>query len=169
MLARRFAAAIGLLAAVLFSQAPEFVQQYRQRLGGAVDELKRTIAAFDAEAREHSLSLDAGIGRLRANADPLVRERGDDLAADVERERRLDAQERAFEGAGPLGLCWAFAAGFDPAVASGAYAIFQPAVPVTAAGFASAAAGFVAGYGGTRLVAAPFGRRRRRQRNAAAA
>lgn len=167
MLARRFAAAVGLLVAVLFSQAPEFVQQYRQRLGGAVDELKRTIAAFDAEARGQSLSRDAGIGRLNANADPLVRERGADLQADVDRERRLDAQERAFEGAGPVGSYWAFVERFDTELAGRTYAIYQPAVPVTAAGFAAAGVGFVAGYGGMRIITATF--RRRRSRSVAAA
>lgn len=33
--------------AVLFSQAPEFAQQYRQRLGGAIDELTTSIQSFD--------------------------------------------------------------------------------------------------------------------------
>ncbi len=162
MLARRLAVAVGLLLAVVFSQAPEFVQQYRQRLGGAIDELKRAVALFDAEARAQSLSRDAGLARLRANPDPLVQERGIDLGDDVERERRLEAQDRDFAEAGALGRYWVFAEGFDAELASRAYAIYQPAVPVTAAGFAAAAVGFVAGYGGLRLVAAPFGRRRRR-------
>lgn len=161
MLARRFATAIGLLLAVVFSQAPEFVQQYRQRLGGAVDELRRAIALFDAEATAQALSRDAGIARLRANADPLVQGRGIDLQGDVERERRLEAQGQAFEAAGPIGRYWVFVERFDADLAGRAYAVYQPAVPVTAAGFAAAAAGFVAGYGGIRLAAAPFGRRRK--------
>ncbi len=162
MLARRLAVAIGLLLAVVFSQAPEVVQQYRQRLGGAIDELNRAIALFDAEAQAQALSRDAGIDRLRANADPLVRARGIDIRGDVERQRRLEAQDRAFEAAGPVGRYWVFVERFDPELASRTYAIYQPAVPVTAAGFAAAAVGFVAGYGGTRLLAAPFGRRRKR-------
>lgn len=162
MLARRFAVAIGLLMALLFSQLPEFVQQYRQRLGGALDELKRTITLFDAEAAAQSLPRDAAIARLRANADPLVQERGIDLQGDIERERRLDAQERAFATAGPVERYWVFVERFDPELAGRAYAVYEPAMPVTAAGFTAAAVGFVAGYGGLRLVAAPFGRRRRR-------
>ena len=159
--------AVGLLLALAFSQAPEFVQQYRQRLGGAVDELKRAIALFDAEAQAQSLSRDAAIARLRANADPLVQARGIDLGGDVERERRLEAQDEAFAGAGPVARYWVFVERFDPEVAGRAYAIYQPAVPVTAAGFAAAAVGFVMGYGGVRVVAAPFRRRRRRDAVAA--
>ena len=36
---RRLALAIGLVFAIIAAQAPEFAQQYRQRLGGALDEL----------------------------------------------------------------------------------------------------------------------------------
>ena len=163
MLARRFALAIGLLLALVFSQAPEFTQQYRQRLGGAVDELRRIVAQFDAEARAQSLSREAGIARLRANADPLVQARGLDVESAVDRERRLEAQDRAFDAAGPLGRYWVLLEGFDADLAAQAYAIYQPAVPVTPGGFAAAGVGFVAGYGGGRLIAAPFRRRRRRE------
>ena len=153
--------AVGLLLAVVFSQAPEFVQQYRQRLGGAVDELRRIIAQFDAEASAQSLTREAAIARLRTNADPLVQARGTDLEGDVARERRLEAQDRAFDDSGPVGRYWVFVERFDPDVAGRAYAIFQQAVPVTAAGVVAAAIGFAAGYGGTRLAASPFRRRHR--------
>ena len=162
MLARRFAAAVGLFLAVVFSQAPEFVQQYRQRLGGAVDELRRAIALLDAAAAAQSLSREAGIARLRTNPDPLVQARAADVQGDVERERRLAAQDEAFSTAGPVDRYWVFVARFDREIAGRAYAIYQPAVPVTAAGFVATALGFVAGYGAVRLAASPFGRRRRR-------
>ena len=42
--------AFGLAGALTLSQAPEFAQQYRQRLGGALDELRRVVADFDADA-----------------------------------------------------------------------------------------------------------------------
>lgn len=161
MLARRFALALGLLLAVVFSQVPEFVQQYRQRLGGAADELKRIVAQFDEEASAQSLSRDAGIARLRASADPLVQARGADLQLAVDRERRLEAQDRAFAEAGPLGRYWVFAERFDPELAGRTYAIFQPAVPVTPAGFVAGAAGFILGYGGVRAAASRFRRRGR--------
>ena len=51
LLLRRLALAIGLVCGLLGTQAPEFAQQYRQRLAGAVDELSRVVATFDAEAR----------------------------------------------------------------------------------------------------------------------
>ena len=50
MLARPIALAVALVLGFLLSQAPEFAQQYRQRLGGAVDELARIITQFDEDS-----------------------------------------------------------------------------------------------------------------------
>lgn len=161
MMARRLALAIGLSLAAVFSQLPEFVQQYRQRLGGAVDELRRVVAQFDREARAQSLDRVAAVARLEGNPDPLVQARGRDVTETADRERRLEAQDRAFADAGPLDRYWAFAERFDPDIARQAYAAYQPAVPVTTAGFVAGAIGLVLGYGGTHVAAAPFRRRRR--------
>lgn len=161
MLARRFALAFGLLLAAALSQLPEFVQQYRQRLGGALDEVRRTVAQFDAEAQAQSLDREAGIARLRANADPLAQARGRNVETAVAREARLAAQEKAFADAGPLSVYAVFAERFDPELAGRTYAVFQPAVPASRSGFLAAAGGFVLGYGGLRAAAAPFRRRRR--------
>lgn len=161
MLARRFALAFGLLLAAVLSQVPEFVQQYRQRLGGALDEVRRAVAEFDAEAGAQSLDRATGIARLRANADPLAQARGRDVEVAAEREARLAAQEKAFAESGPLSVYAVFAERFDPTLAGRTYAIFQPAVPATRSGFLAGACGFLLGYGGTRAAVAPFRRRRR--------
>ncbi len=160
MLARRFAMAIGLMGALAASQLPEFSQQYRQRLGGAVDELKTMVAEFDAEAAKLSLGRDEGIARLLANADPLARARGADLRTAVDREARLARQQDALAQAGPVARYWVLFEDLDPRVAEQAYASYQPAVPVTSAGFLSGAAGLAAGWALTHAVAWPFRRRR---------
>ena len=43
MFVHRLALAIALLAGLIGSQGPEFAPQYRQRLGGAVEELNRIV------------------------------------------------------------------------------------------------------------------------------
>ena len=95
MFARRFALAVAVLAGLIGSQGPEFAQQYRQRLGGALAELNRIIAEFDAEARRQNLTPAEGLSRLEDNADPLARERGEDMAEAIDRAKRL---ERAASG-----------------------------------------------------------------------
>ena len=69
----KLALAIALLAGLIGSQGPEFAQQYRQRLGGAIDELNRIVANFDAEAQRENLTPAEGLSRLDQNADPLAR------------------------------------------------------------------------------------------------
>lgn len=161
MLFRRLAAAVALLFAVLTSQLPEFTQQYRQRLGGAIDELRAIVAQFDAEASTQSLSRDKGIARLKENGDPLAQERGADLEATVSRTERLERQRDAFSTSGPLSQYAVLAENFDPTVARHAYADFQPAVPVTAGGFVAGAIGLLLGWCLTHLVAWPFRRQHR--------
>jgi Protein of unknown function (DUF2937) len=76
MVLRRLAIAIDLLFGLLGSQLPEFAQQYRQRLGGALDELMRMIGQFDTEVAARSLNRSQGLDlylkkttiRWRANA-----------------------------------------------------------------------------------------------------
>ncbi len=50
MILRRIVFFLAILLGVAASQVPEFAQQYRQRLGGAVDELNRMLTEFDADA-----------------------------------------------------------------------------------------------------------------------
>ena len=50
--------ALGLVFGGVFSQAPEYAQQYRQRLGGAIDELKQVVADFNADAEREGLQTD---------------------------------------------------------------------------------------------------------------
>ncbi|MBB3444674.1 hypothetical protein FHT93_004547 [Rhizobium sp. BK379] len=56
--------AVGLAGGTLFSQAPEFAQQYRQRIGGAVDELRiivddsrNRLPTIISIASRHSMSM----------------------------------------------------------------------------------------------------------------
>ncbi len=60
MILKRLVFALALFLATLASQVPEYAQQYRQRLGGAVDELTRIIAAFDADAARLAISRETG-------------------------------------------------------------------------------------------------------------
>ena len=85
MLARRLALAIAVLAGLIGSQAPEFAQQYRQRLGGALEELNRIVSEFDAEVQRQNLSRAEALKRLEDNADPLARERGEDMGEAIDR------------------------------------------------------------------------------------
>jgi hypothetical protein len=162
LLLRRLALAIGLLCGLAATQAPEFAQQYRQRLAGAVDELQRVVSTFDAEAAAKSLTPDEAIRRLSDNGDQLARERGQDMADDKARLNRLQDALTAFVSGAPVRRLATFFADFDAGVARRAWGDYQPAVPTTAEGFIVGGAAWVLGWAATHLAAWPLRRRGRR-------
>jgi len=164
-MARRLALAIGLLFGLIGSQLPEFAQQYRQRLGGALDELNRIVAQFDAEAAGQSLTRTQGIERLLHNDDPLARQRGADISDEIDRASRLQRQQIAFLSAGPLRRLAVMALEFDATTAQEAVKDFEPAAPVTVEALVIAGVGLLFGWSATHLCAWPI-RRRLRARQA---
>lgn len=161
MILRRLAFAVSLLLGALASQLPEFAQQYRQRLGGAIDELQRIVAQFDRDAASQSLDREAALNRLQGNADPLAAKRATDMRETIARENRLTRQQEAMRDAGSFGRLAVFARDFDAGIAHRAWGDFEPALPATLEGVVIGVAGFIFGGGLLRLLAAPFGRRRR--------
>ena len=133
MLARRLALAIAVLAGLIGSQGPEFAQQYRQRLGGALEELNRIVSEFDAEVRGQNLTRAEGLERLEDNGDPLARQRGEDMGKAIERAKRLDEQIQAMNSAGPLMRLYVITKGFDPAIARSTLDNYEPAGPLSLA------------------------------------
>lgn len=169
VLIRRLALAIGLLCGLLGAQWPEFSEQYRQRLGGALDELSRVVAAFEAEAASHSLTPGEAVARLKDNSDPLARERGADAEGDIARKARLERQIAELREAGPLRRLVVMAGDLDPATAGQAMHDFEPAVPVTSEALIVGGLALVLGWGGTHLCAWPIRRRGRARRALAGA
>ena len=163
VLIRRLALAIGVLFALAGSQLPEFAQQYRQRLGGAIDELNRMIAQFDREVGAESLTRAQGVDRLKANPDSLAQERGAAIESDVDRAARLSRQQQAFQIGGPLTRLASLIENFDPATASQAIRDYEPAVPITFEAFVVGGIALVFGWAATHLCAWPIRRRLRRR------
>jgi Protein of unknown function (DUF2937) len=162
MLWRRTSFAAALAAGLSLSQAPEFAQQYRQRLGGAIDELQASIAAFNSDSRASGLSHDQGVARLEGSMDPFVRQRGARIAQETARLARLKRQAAELNGELPLSKVLALALDADPQVARGAFDDFKPALPLTADGAASAFIGFAGVLLALRLLPLPLRLRKKR-------
>jgi len=167
MFLRRIALAIGLLCGLAATQAPEFAQQYRQRLAGAIDELSRVVGTFYDEAAKLSLTPPDAITRLKVNSDPLARERGVDMESDIGRLERLKGALGAFRDSGAWRRLLVLAGDFDLETARKAWQDFEPAVPTSAEAFAIGALGLIWGWGATHLGAWPIRRhlQKRRERN----
>jgi hypothetical protein len=160
IIGRILALAIGLICALAASQLPEFAQQYRQRLGGAVEELGRVVGRFDESAQSSGLSRDQAIARLGEQPEPLVRREGEAMNAAAERLAQLKRQREDFAAASSFERLLVFIRQMDPGLARSTYLDFEPALPATSEGVVAAAAGFVFGWGGTLFLAHLLGRLR---------
>jgi hypothetical protein len=163
-LLRRLALAIGVLCGLVATQAPEFAQQYRQRLAGAADELSRVVNQFNAEASNQALAPADALARLDANKDTLAQQRAAAMRGDIARLARLEATLAEFKETGKLRRLSALPIDFDPAIARAAWRDFEPAIPTGLEGFATGLFGLVLGWAATHLFAWPIRRHARRRR-----
>lgn len=138
------AAALGGLAA---SQFPEFAQQYRQRLGGALEEMRQVVASFDADASRNRLTREEALSTYTRDDTPFLRDQGASVKQQIGRYEWLSEQRSRLESAPPLMQPVVVLSGPDRRVAEGAWSDFAPAVPVTPVGFVWAGIGFVVAGG----------------------
>ncbi|MES1194692.1 MAG: DUF2937 family protein [Opitutus sp.] len=129
--------------AILFSQAPEFMQQYLQRLGGRLDEARLHVLQFQHTAAESGLTLERLISQTTANADPAVARLGGVMTAAIARVGTLEQAQTAILHASLWARPFVFLRNFDPAIARSTWSIFRPAVPTTLEGLVYALLGML--------------------------
>ena len=144
MIVRALTLAGGLTGAVGASQFPEFSQQYAQRLAGAVDELQRVVAEFDADAASVGASREEALVDL-AQGGAIGAARADTMAGTITRHARLSADLEALKNAGPFTRAAQATRFTDTDIAGRAWEDYKPAVPFTFEGAVFAGAGFLAG------------------------
>ena len=147
-IARITALAFGLAGGLAASQGPEFAQQYRQRLGGAVDELRRVVQRFDQDAQNQGETREGAIARLERNGDGIAASQGTAMRANAGRLGRLEEQQRSIAEASDFGRIGIVLSQADPGIARAAWHDFEPALPITREGLISAAAGYLVVWGG---------------------
>lgn len=118
----------------VFSQAPEFAQQYRQRIGGAVDELKTVVVDFDKDAANSQMSRDEALNKLTGSQVQFPQDRGKSMTKAIGRYEGLLQQQGWLENAHPLTRPLFVLKYPDQKLMNKAWNIFEPAVPLTAPG-----------------------------------
>lgn len=156
MIIGRIALFFALLFGLASTQMPEFWQQYRQRLGGAIDELTAIVTQFDMQAASQNLTPDAAIARLEASSDPIAQGRGDAMHRTIARLAKLRDAAAAFNDPNIAGKWMTLIKTFDPYIAERAYETFQPAIPTSADGFIAGVIGFIVGGGIVHLIGLPI-------------
>lgn len=131
------------LGAVGLSQAPEFFQQYLQRLGGHLDEARMRVAQYEAVAQQSGITLRQLIDTTKAQPVEPVAKLGRVIEEAETRMHTLAAAETALREASLWERPFVFMANLDPDIAGGTWAVFKPAVPMTLEGLVYAGAGMV--------------------------
>jgi hypothetical protein len=131
------------LGAAGLSQAPEFFQQYLQRLGGHLDEARRQLAGFEEVARKSGLTFRQYIDLLRSQPAEAVADTGARIAGIQGRVESLAAAEAALREAGLWERPFVFLRHADWDIAARTWEVFKPAMPVTFEGLVYAAVGMV--------------------------
>lgn len=131
------------LGAATLSQAPEFFQQYLQRLGGHLDEARMRVAQYEAAARESGITLHELIETTKAQASRPVAKLGQVVADAEVRLETLTAAENALRSATLWERPFVFMANLDLDIARGTWSVFKPAVPMTLEGLVYAGVGMV--------------------------
>jgi hypothetical protein len=165
MLGRFIAFVLAVVAGIVTSQAPEFAQQYRQRLGGAVDELAQVIEHFDSDAAASGVDQAGALAIMARNNEPLVRQQAVSMAETILRYHRLSEQQQAFASAPPFQRVLVVMQEFDRPLAQSTLQSYEPAVPTTPEGIVFAAAGFAVVYFLLRILGFLFRPRRHRHRH----
>ncbi|MBB3313618.1 hypothetical protein FHT78_005412 [Rhizobium sp. BK196] len=146
--------AVALAGGTLFSQAPEFAQQYRQRIGGAIDELKIIVDDFTKQAAHHHLDRQQALEVYARSTDDFLRDRGLSMRGTLERYERLVTQQSDLGSATPVAKPLILMGSADEGILANTWRDFVPGVPVSFAGLVWAAIGFCGGW----IVAALFGK-----------
>ena len=153
---------LAVVGALLFSQAPEFFQQYLQRLGGHLDEARRTLAQFERTAAEAGLTLDRFITQTSTNYDLAVAKLAKVMADAVERVQHLDTAFTSLRDASVWTRPFAFLQHLDVTIARATWTDYKPAVPTTVEGFVYGATGMLLFVAAHHLVLRRFIRPRAR-------
>lgn len=131
------------LGAVIFSQLPEFMQQYLQRLEGHLDEARLQLERFREAASQSGMTLDQLVADSGQNPDPAMGRLGGVVRALIARVDELASADAALRHASMWSRPFVFGAHLDRGIARATWVIFRPAVPTTAEGLLYAGAGIV--------------------------
>lgn len=139
---RALAILCGLAGGATLCQAPEFTQQYMQRLAGQVDALDQVVRDFDASALAAGLGREEALSQMTGTA--FLTARQSDMRATFARHGKLTDDLAALRAASPLARLAMPLQISDRETALATWADFQPALPLSTAGAVAGAGGGVA-------------------------
>jgi hypothetical protein len=124
-------AVVSFFPAVIFGQAPEFIQQYQQRLGGTADELQLHVQHFDEDSRRSGYERSGALQLMARNPEQLVRDQSVRMTESIDRLGRLREQQVRLEQAGGIDRFAFFVSNYDRPLASRTWENYKMGFPLS--------------------------------------
>ncbi|MDG1862813.1 MAG: DUF2937 family protein [Yoonia sp.] len=154
----------GLAGAATLSQYPEFTQQYMQRLAGQVDALTVVVNDFEVSAMRSGLTRSQAFAQMTGT--PFLADRQADMRRTFARHAVLSDNLAELRAASPIQWLSMPQRLSDPETFANTWADFQPAAPLSVAGFVAAGFGGLVGWSLAAALLALIGRSLRRSKTA---
>lgn len=135
------------LGAVALSQFPQFYGQYLQRLGGHLDEARRTLEQYRQAAAAFDLTLEEYIQIHIDSESEIFESSGVVIQGLLERFEALQSSYLALQDANIFNRWFIFIREVDWSIAAGTWQNFVPGVPTTTEGLVYALTGLLVGWG----------------------
>ncbi len=129
--------------ALIFSQAPQFIQQYTQRLGGHIAELKSQVEMIRQTAAFSGKNIEQYIHRFTSSPETDLEQQGLFLQRIVDRLATLSSAMHELQDAASLAKPFVLLGHFQLDVAQGTLQAFQPGLSLNAEGICYALMGIV--------------------------
>ena len=152
----------GLAGAATLSQYPEFTQQYMQRLAGQVDALTVVVNDFEVSAMRSGLTRSQAFAQMTGT--PFLADRQADMRRTFARHAVLSDNLAELRAASPIQWLSMPQRLSDPETFANTWADFQPAAPLSVAGFVAAGFGGLVGWSLAAALLALIGRSLRRSK-----
>lgn len=134
LISKTFTLGCAIAGLAVASQMPEFAQQYRQRLAGAVEELRVVVADFDRDADSVGQSRAEALDSMLQSTETFPRERGRSMKRTINRHEHLLDTQKALENAEPVSRPVIMLTSPDAKILEGTWMAFEPAVPLNVPG-----------------------------------
>jgi hypothetical protein len=138
---------LALAGALVLVQFPQFFTQYMQRLGGHLDEARRTVDQYVKAAASYNMTLKEYINIHLTSNNKIFVSSGKIINGLVERWEHLQASFRALKSATPLNRWLVFLREMDPEISRQTWSNFTPGIPTTWEAAVYSLVGLLAAWG----------------------
>ncbi len=138
---------ISVIGALGMAQFPQFFSQYLQRLGGHLQEARRTIDMYQQAAESLGISFEEYISRHLQAEEQVFQTSGEVISNLVSRLETLEVSFANLQQAGPFTRWLVFSQEVDWDIARQTFYFFTPGFPTSIEGIIYALTGLILGWG----------------------